>query len=159
MSDVRHAIQTLNIVPSQMKFVWIARFYSILPLPDGWERTEPEYNTDTFIHMETGEKLYVKPCYYYISKLLEILKANPDYERIYSIWMVENNMHVFEDGFEKVYLVSNNDLFNHGTTNIIENNQEKAQYVVAKDHDFMKKSTNSIIERCNFFMRNQSSVN
>lgn len=159
VSDLRHALQTLNIVPNQMKYVWLARFYVILPLPDGWERTEPEYNTDTYIHAQTGEKIYVKPCYYYISKVLEILKMNPEYDRIYRAWMKEVEgvlYHVFENGLGKSYLVTNNDLFNHGTTNIIENNQETAKLVVAKEHRHLKKSTNSIIERCNFFMRNQS---
>lgn len=158
MSDLRHALQTLNIVASQMKFVWIARLYAILPLPEGWERTEPEYNTDTYMHVETGEKLYVKPCFYYISNLLEILKANPDYQRIYKIWMVEDDIHVFEDGFGKIYLVTNNDLFNHGTTNIIENNQEKAQNVIAKDTEQLNKFTHPLVERCNRFLKNQSSI-
>lgn len=160
ISDVRHALQTLNIVASQKKYVWLARFYAILPIPEGWEKTEPEYFTDTYVHIHTGEKIFVKPCYYYIVKLLEILKTDPNYDRIWKIWMItdENQVdhHVFEDGFERIILVSNDNLFNYGTTEMVENNKEKAQHVVSKEVEQLNKYTHPVVERINVFLKNQS---
>lgn len=160
ISDVRHALQTLNIVESQKKYVWLARFYVVLPLPEGWDKTEPEFNTDTYMHIHTGEKVFVKPCYYYIVRLLELLKTDPNYDRIWKIWMVkdENQVdhHVFEDGFERIMLVSNENLFDSGTTEMVENNQDMAQLVMSKETEQLNKYSHPIVDRLNVFLKNQS---
>lgn len=155
ISDVRQALQTLNIVESQSKLVWVARFYVILPLPDGWQRAPPEYDTDCFMNSITKEKLNVKPCYYYIIRLLQIVKKHPDRDRLWNIWMAEGD-HIFEDGFEKLMLISNENLFHVGKSELVENKQEKAQYVIAKETEKTNKFTHPILEKCNVFLKNPS---
>ena len=157
VQEVRHGLQTLNIIESQAKYVWLARFYAILPLPDGWERTEPEFNTDVYLNTLTGEKLHIKPCYYYIIKLLERIKTDPDFDRIWKIWMLDAN-HVFEDGFGRIMLVSNSTLFHFGEGEPVENNQEIAQNVVSKEAENLSKYSHPVVDRCNHFMKNQSSL-
>lgn len=156
MDEVRLALQTLNIMSHQVKYVWIARLYACLPIPEGWSRTESEYNTDTYINMFTKEKTYVRPCYQYIINLLEFMKQeNPNYDRIWKIWMMDND-HIFEDGFGRIIVVPNDSLFNVNLAHIVEVKKEKAKNIQSKTNEQLMELRMPKLENYNQFMKNQS---
>lgn len=97
----------------------------------------------------------MKPCYYYIIRLLQVIKRHPELDRLWMIWMAEGD-HIFEDGFEKPMLISNQNLFHVGKHEMIENKQDKAQYVVAKETEKTNKFTHPVLEKCNIFLKNPS---
>ena len=127
----------------------------MLPLPDGWERVEPEFDTEVYQNSLTGEKLQIKPCYYYLIRLLEIIKTDPEFDRIWKVWMLDAN-HIFEDGFGRIIVVSNASLFRFGDYEGLEENREMAQNVVAKETENLYRLSHPVIDKCNLFLKNES---
>ena len=53
---VSKALGLLNIMPYQPEYVWIARLYVCLPLPDGWEADEKTTSEiDTYRQIYSNE--------------------------------------------------------------------------------------------------------
>jgi len=69
--------------------------------------------------------------------------------------MVDDD-HVFEDGFGRIQLVSNQKLFHFGPTEFVEDKTEKAQNVISKEVEQANKFTHPLVEKCNVFLKNQS---
>lgn len=113
--EVKKALYILNITKDQPYLVWIARLYVALPFPDGWERIENDLydseHRDVYQNWFTKMKIYVRPCYSYIVKLIEEAKRNREESyKTARIWMVKKD-HIFEDGFGRILVVSNARLF------------------------------------------------
>ena len=111
----KKAIKLYNILPSQWYLIWVARFYLTLPIPSDWEEIDCDPSdlnkTEKYKNWFTNTIISVRPCYFYVNKLME--KAKRDLEgakRIARIWMVGNE-HVFEDGFQRVIMMKNFMLF------------------------------------------------
>lgn len=65
----------LKIMKFQPSLVWISRLYNCLPPPEGWELNEDvKEDIEAYKQVYTNEKLNVRPCYYYIIKLIEAAK-------------------------------------------------------------------------------------
>lgn len=115
VTKVKHAIYILNIMRHEPWLVWIARLYVALPLPDGWERIEnqnsdPEQR-DLYQNWFTKQIVEVRPCYGYISRLIEEARKNKlAAQKVGRIWMI-NQDHIFEDGFGRVFTVDNAKMF------------------------------------------------
>lgn len=114
IEETRAALNLLKIHKNEPELVWIARFYVALPLPADWEPdipTEGEDNTVVYKNWFNNMRIRVKPCFFYINKLINFCKNNrKKAEPIARIWMVKND-HIFEDGFGRIHVITNNKLF------------------------------------------------
>lgn len=114
-------VDALTLFPIHQKeyyLVWIVRLYVSLPLPDYWEKRLEKSDSGTsvvYMNWNTKNKIKVRPCFFYILKLLDYAKMDKESveqsKMIARVWMVEGLNHVFEDGFSRIYVVENEKLF------------------------------------------------
>jgi len=142
--DVSRALNILNIMPDQAFLVWIARFYVSLPLPEGWEEKDDNTQEECFMNIYTYEMIKVRPCFYYIVRLISEAKNKGDLsEKIGRTWMIDKK-HVFEDTFSRPYSISNEHLF--GLSDAIDSglNIQKARDLIG---NLIKKRMETIIQK------------
>ena len=164
----KSAIKTLNIRIHEYYLVWVARLYCCLPFPDGWEEMDSGDGNEMYKNWHTGLRLPVRPCYYYALELLRKCRKNKaGAKNIARIWLINGSNHVFEDGFNRIFVVENAKLFEdenhriykmlsyglfkmfklHKNQRIVRKNREKATEngFVHKVEKYLKNPGNKII--------------
>lgn len=168
--DLTRVLKYLRIMETHPELVWIGRLYLSLPIPEEWILHEESQtsNVEAYKHINTSEILFVRPCYFYIIRILEIAKNNkPMAEGIAKMWIV-NKEHIFEDGFGRIFSLGNKELFHLGEDDGDDEDFKinKAKFLISnlirkrKEKIFRKKKveelTDPFIEKVDGYLRDTS---